>query len=436
MSAALVHAAKNNQIKNLRKLIADATWSAQKYRDALDEVAKRGYKKLVFLVANQGIAAADTSEILGKTGELSPLMHACSNGHLGTVSRLVYAGSDVNGQEYVLGNMPLHNAARNGHVNIVKFLLSEGAKVDAKNSHAETALHLACASGQYHVAKLLIKSGASIHKATAIPQGTALSVAAKTGDVRLLRLLHEGRYMVTHQLPVYNAAMRGHLAAVKYLLHKGHSSNDRQLIPNLVSLVRYDGGFDILEYMLKQEGSKDVTGALENLCHVQDCDYVKTLELLLSHGANINCDAFERYQCPTATLLGIEASQAKPNLFRMRELIKHGANIDQKDNNDMSPMDYAASCWRDHPSLYFLLEVGADPTLVDAFGRDWVPENVARAVSIVTQKLLLDVALLLKPFNLPTLVVYRIYMKVMCDRPHVTMCRFDAWKLLTAVKKN
>src|ERR1044071_5426975 len=65
-------------------------------------------------------------------------MRAASKGDMESVSALLAAGADVNGQD-VFGHTALMFAAGEGHLEIVQILLSEGAEVNASNQVGATA---------------------------------------------------------------------------------------------------------------------------------------------------------------------------------------------------------------------------------------------------------------------------------------------------------
>jgi ankyrin repeat protein len=56
----------------------------------------------------------------------------------------------------------LNVASKRGYIDIVKLLIHNGARINAKNSYGETALHGAIFLNHYHVAQELIESGANI----------------------------------------------------------------------------------------------------------------------------------------------------------------------------------------------------------------------------------------------------------------------------------
>ena len=76
----------------------------------------------------------------------------------------------------------LHRAASRGDIEGVKLLVSQGVKIDAKDEHGWTPLHVAVLNGDesYEVVKWLVANGADIHArddVDATPGNTPLDLA-------------------------------------------------------------------------------------------------------------------------------------------------------------------------------------------------------------------------------------------------------------------
>ena len=75
------------------------------------------------------------------------LQHAVVHGQLDVVRMVLHAG--IFDLEFRTPNRStaLHLGAWHGHVAVVQLLLEQGAQVDARMDHGDTALHQALASG-------------------------------------------------------------------------------------------------------------------------------------------------------------------------------------------------------------------------------------------------------------------------------------------------
>ncbi len=90
----------------------------------------------------------------------TPLMAACSAGHLSIVELLLDRGADANATDNT-DQTSLHLASKNGHDSIVDMLLRRGAKMDAEDCSLQTPLMQAAKSGHDDTVKLLLEHGAS-----------------------------------------------------------------------------------------------------------------------------------------------------------------------------------------------------------------------------------------------------------------------------------
>lgn len=113
-----------------------------------------------------------------RDGEGRTVLHyAAWAGNPEIVAQLIQAGADKDAQDDE-GLTPLHLAANFGRIDVVDMLLELGAKIDAEDTIGQTPLHFAAMEGQSEVAKLLISKNADIEKATKEEGCTPLHYAA------------------------------------------------------------------------------------------------------------------------------------------------------------------------------------------------------------------------------------------------------------------
>lgn len=140
------------------------------------------YRKRVALWLSLICLAVVSTACFG--GSEDPLVRGAGRGDLPAVERLLDKGHDPNAS--VLGGYTaLMEAAGRGDLEMVKALLSHGAEASAKTTHGWTALmSVAARSGDLEIARLLIERGADPcgqHDQEAPPQRTAEELARANG---------------------------------------------------------------------------------------------------------------------------------------------------------------------------------------------------------------------------------------------------------------
>ena len=189
---ALIIAAAADQAATVRILLSmGASPRARIHGDGLTAAhiaaARNGVRVLTCLL--------DADARLGNVSDsagLTPLHHACANGHAEAADvLLVTFGFAVDVQAASAdGATPLILGASCGSQPCVKILLEHGAQVEAADKAGETALHRACAAGHLPVAALLLDAGASMLRENRRGE-TAADLAAAAGAEPLARLLQQ-----------------------------------------------------------------------------------------------------------------------------------------------------------------------------------------------------------------------------------------------------
>jgi ankyrin repeat protein len=109
------------------------------------------------------LVAEDSKEMLNRQDPYgwTPLHCCCHSGNLDMCKLLLSQEDTAVHLENTDGNTPLHYLVRHaGSVDTIQLLLARKADPNAKNSHAETALHYACMRGHEEIVSFLLKNGA------------------------------------------------------------------------------------------------------------------------------------------------------------------------------------------------------------------------------------------------------------------------------------
>jgi ankyrin repeat protein len=222
---------------------------------------------------------------------------------------LLAGGADINAWDRV-GNTLLHKqAAEPLGVGIASKLLDQGANLEARNSKGNTPLQSAALAGNKTMFLFLLERGANV--AVETPKGENMLHITPPRDEHFLGI---------HQI----------------LLEKGLS----------VAATSSQGWTPLQQTCLQGTGSSDTT--LD-----KSCEY---LELLLSHGANINAMA-ESGEMESALHLATRAPVPRPSYVSL--LLRHGADVNAKTKEGKTPLHLAAE--RGRESIFrILLEHGTD----------------------------------------------------------------------------
>lgn len=227
--------------------------------------------------------AANFSFFLVGPAFATDLTDAVKAGNAARVALLLDSGADPNKRSPYNG--PLHDAARTGSAEIASILIRAGADIELPGFGGVHPLHAAAMAGQPEVVSILLKSGAKVDSID------------NTGRTPLLAYL----------------------------------SGDVSDIPTLVALL--EGGAN--------------PNQLDGPLPAHPLDYAAmngradVADILIAFGANI--DAKDNYFGETPLHLAIYVGQDVPavQMEVAQLLIERGADVNAKDKNGLTPLDYA-----------------------------------------------------------------------------------------------
>lgn len=118
----------------------------------------------------------------------TPLWRACDAGHVGTVTRLLETGSEVNWARDDTGGTSLVQAATKDWLEVCEVLLEHGAAVNMAKKNGTTPLFQAAQKGFHDIALLLISRGATVNQSN--DRGaTPLTISSQHGHRSVVKLL-------------------------------------------------------------------------------------------------------------------------------------------------------------------------------------------------------------------------------------------------------
>ncbi|KAG4106091.1 ankyrin repeat-containing domain protein [Neocallimastix lanati (nom. inval.)] len=246
--------------------------------------------------------------------------------------------------------------------------------INCKNKYGLTALMMACDRSNVDFVKFLISHGADINAATKDHHQTALTIAYKKLENRIViilkYLLHNGGnvadiknilcvsniywseaylyYFIQHQIDINGLAKDGETALIyackqrnlklmKYLLRHGAYINGQNKEGKTVFMqASIKVNKVILNFLLDHHANPDLqdihgTTALMYACKHEN---INMTNYLLNHQAKLNLkDKFGKNELMISCLRG--------NLPLVKILLRHGANLQDRDNQGHSVLMYA-----------------------------------------------------------------------------------------------
>ncbi|XP_075782780.1 ankyrin repeat and SOCS box protein 2 isoform X2 [Pelodiscus sinensis] len=295
----------------------------------------------------------------------TPLYKACERKNVEAVKMLVQYNADAN-HRCNRGWTALHEAVSRNDIEIIDILVKGGAKIESKNTYGITSLFVAAESGQLDALRYLAKCGADINT-QASDSASALYEACKNGHEMVVEfLLSQGadanKTNKDGLLPLHIASKKGNYEIVKMLLPVTSRTRIKRSGISPLHLAAERNNNDILEELIEAGYDVNATLSFERARLYEDRrstvlyfavinNNIYATELLLQAGANPNVDLIN------PLLISIRHGCLKT----MKLLLDHGANIDAYISSHpttfpatiMFSMKYLAL-------LKFLMDLGCD----------------------------------------------------------------------------
>ena len=255
------------------------------------------------------------------------LMRAAKDGYVDGVQKLIQAGADANRRNY-LGHTALMLAANDGHYKCIELLLNAGADVTAQGaSMFGCALHAVMSSNNIRCVELLLDAGADVNAYTYIrnesdprtcDEYSVISLASQHGYNDIVELLLKRGANVNEtnnrRTALYEASANGHYDTMELLIKAGADVN-AECYAELVSVTALliairNGFFEGVDLLIRSGADVNKLSPLSPLSEASHCypgseaprsHHVKSLELLIDAGVDVNTKLDDRTPLYTAT---------------------------------------------------------------------------------------------------------------------------------------
>lgn len=234
-------------------------------------------------------------------------------------------------QENGWGHTALHSAARSGQDEAVKLLLEAGSKIDARDDYGFIPLARAAYEGHLSTCEILLKWPMSDkHR----------SIDIDEADEESLELVRSQVLSQDHvkQQPLHRAAGRGYAEICRLLIKYGAVIDklDDQMHLSSLMLASFHGHEETCETLIELGADTEVVSTdyqATALFAAVRGEHESIVKILLDKGAKVNHrDADGR------TALHVALSRKLRGICVL--LLKHGADVDIKDNKGKSSWEY------------------------------------------------------------------------------------------------
>ena len=190
---------------------------------------------VMFIVSNYSLPVhAQEPPTPGEISEYTGLLAAAARGDSAEIKKLIARGEKLDFRDSH-GRTPLHVAAFKGHHEVMRVLATAGADLNALENDRYDIVTIAAVANDVPTLKVALELGASAKNITSRWDGTALIAAAHLGHTEVVRLLIKAEAPLDHinnlgWTAVIESIVLGdggprHIATLRELVEAGANTN-------------------------------------------------------------------------------------------------------------------------------------------------------------------------------------------------------------------
>jgi len=223
------------------------------------------------------------------------LLLACTVGKTEEIGDLLSQGADVHAMRQPEGKTALHLAAHAGALDAIETLVFASADPDLVDRDDRTSLHIAALNGHAHVVKYLVSEASAAPNMLDKNDQTALHFACIGGYLDVCAELIEFQAYVevdtvSNLQPLHFAALSGHTAIAKLLLHHGADINClcAEDLQSPLHCAASRGHAEVVSLLIAKGAEVDIRNASNAtpLHHAAMNNHIRVAEKLLEAHAN------------------------------------------------------------------------------------------------------------------------------------------------------